>query len=137
MNAGEVFVPECVADPLIAPDFKITTSSSDPSSVAATSDGFKAIKPGYARVTLSCTDGTALQIKVTVNGGCRKGDINGDGKINSFDALLALRNSVQLNELTAEQTAAADINSDSVVNSHDALLILQISTSQKSIWDFV
>ncbi len=137
MNAGEAFVAECVPDPLVAPDFKTAISSNNASSVIGTSDGFKAIKPGYARVTLSCTDGTAFQIKVTVNGGCRKGDINGDGKINSFDALLALRNSVQLNELTEEQAAAADINSDSIVNSHDALLILQISTSQKFIWDFV
>ncbi len=137
MNAGETFVAEHIPDPLIASDSNITISSSDSSSVIVTSDGFKAIRPGYARIDLSCTDGATSLIKVIVNGGCRKGDINGDGKINSFDSLLVLKNSVQLNELTAEQTAAADINSDGVVNSNDALLILQITTSQKSIWDFV
>ena len=77
------------------------------------------------------------EIKVYVGGGCTKGDINADGNINSYDALLALKSAVELVSLNEEEKNAADINGDNAINSIDALIILQISTESRSIWDYV
>ena len=55
----------------------------------------------------------------------QKGDVNGDSKINSADALLVLQHSVSLKSLTAEQKQYADMNNDKKYNSSDALAILQ------------
>ena len=55
------------------------------------------------------------------------GDINADGSVDSVDALLALRYSMQMQDLTAEELERADINGDGVVDATDALLILRLS----------
>ena len=59
----------------------------------------------------------------------KPGDVNGDGKVGSDDARLALRRSVGL-ETFAEGSAeyrAADVNADGKVGSDDARLILRAS----------
>ena len=56
-----------------------------------------------------------------------RGDINGDKKVNSADALLVLQYSVGSASLTNAQKTAADINKDSRINSADALVILRIA----------
>lgn len=138
LDVGKNFSVSPTANPLVPPDFGITVKSSNTSSVVATETGFKAVKPGYARVTIKSIDGTVdSQVKVYVGGGCTKGDINADGQINSLDALIALKSAVGSVNLNAEEKDAADVNSDNAVNSLDALIILQISTKIKSIWDFV
>lgn len=53
------------------------------------------------------------------------GDVNGDNKANSTDALLVLKYSV--GSSTNIDKAAADVNGDGKINSTDALTILQIS----------
>ena len=55
------------------------------------------------------------------------GDVNDDGAVDSVDALLALRYSMQMQDLTAEELERADINGDGVVDATDALLILRLS----------
>ncbi len=55
----------------------------------------------------------------------QRGDVNGDYKINSQDALLVLQHSVSLRSLTADQKQFADMNNDKKYNSSDALAILQ------------
>lgn len=51
------------------------------------------------------------------------GDVNGDGEVNSEDALLVMRYSMNLGEL--EDLASADVNGDGTVNMADALLIMR------------
>lgn len=55
-----------------------------------------------------------------------RGDVNGDGSINSSDALMVLQKSVDL-EVENFDEAAADVNGDGEINSSDALTILRIS----------
>ncbi len=55
----------------------------------------------------------------------QRGDVNGDGKVNSSDALLVLQYSV--GAIKTINTSAADLNGDKKINSTDALTILQIS----------
>lgn len=57
---------------------------------------------------------------------CAVGDVNGDGKINSGDAMLILKYMVgQGDDLFETQIKNADVNLDEQVNSSDALLILR------------
>lgn len=55
------------------------------------------------------------------------GDVNIDGVVDSVDALMSLRKALTIDELTAQQIAAADINMDGEVRSDDALTILRYS----------
>lgn len=55
----------------------------------------------------------------------QKADVNGDGKVRSNDAIMALRISAGLLEPTDEQLWAADMNDDGQVRSNDAILILR------------
>ncbi|MBR6530897.1 MAG: dockerin type I repeat-containing protein [Clostridia bacterium] len=54
-----------------------------------------------------------------------QGDVNGDGKVNSTDALKVLQYSVNI--IKSIDKTAADVNGDGKINSTDALIILQIS----------
>ncbi len=56
-----------------------------------------------------------------------RGDINGDEKVDSSDALIVLQSSVGLIKLTNAEIKIADVDKNGVVNSSDALTILQIS----------
>ena len=53
--------------------------------------------------------------------------MNGDGRITSADARLALRAAVGLETLDARQTLAADADGDGRVRSSDARLILRVA----------
>lgn len=55
------------------------------------------------------------------------GDVNKDGIINSYDALLVLNYTVGIKKPTADQSFRSDVNTDGTYNSFDALMILQIS----------
>ncbi len=62
----------------------------------------------------------------------KRGDLNGDDKINASDARTALRISAQLTIGTNEQLIAADVNFDGKVNAIDARKILRISAQLES-----
>lgn len=61
------------------------------------------------------------------------GDINADKKVNSADALVALKVSVGSKSLDNAQKKRADINGDTKVNSADALIMLKISVGADSL----
>lgn len=58
------------------------------------------------------------------------GDVSGDNKINSSDALVCLQHSVGKFTLTGDALTVADVNKDGCVNSSDALRILQYSVGK-------
>lgn len=53
------------------------------------------------------------------------GDVNVDGVLNTFDALLVLRFALGLIQLSPEAAAVADVSGDGLVNTFDALLVLR------------
>lgn len=58
-------------------------------------------------------------------GGYALGDVNGDGKINTLDAMLTLRTAVGVVDLDASQKVRADIDGNNKINTMDAMLILR------------
>ena len=55
------------------------------------------------------------------------GDVSGDKKINSSDALMVLMHSTGVSVLKGDPLKAADVSGDGKINSSDALLILNYS----------
>mgnify|MGYP004601488427 CR=1 FL=1 len=55
----------------------------------------------------------------------KSGDVNGDGVINTEDALMVLQSVVGITELDENAAKAADVNSDEKIDTQDALGILQ------------
>lgn len=53
------------------------------------------------------------------------GDVDGNGKVTSNDAVLVLRAAAKFQTLTADQKTAADVDGTGKVNSNDAVLILR------------
>lgn len=65
------------------------------------------------------------------------GDTNGDGSVNSLDALALLNHAVENALLEGSALYAGDINADGTINSGDALIALQISVGQASLDSFL
>ncbi len=61
------------------------------------------------------------------------GDVNGDGRLDTTDARLALQAAIGKAELDAAQTAAADVNGDGKVDTADARLILQAAVGKRVV----
>ena len=60
------------------------------------------------------------------------GDVNGDGKVNSNDALVALRAAVGKTELDDAAFARGEVTGDGVVNAKDALEMLQFTVGKRT-----
>ena len=57
----------------------------------------------------------------------KMGDANGDGKVNYQDAMLVLRSSIGLEELSPEAKAVSDVDGKPGINYQDAMKILRVS----------
>lgn len=82
----------------------------------------------YAKDTAIDVSKAKLNFVVCENSNTKLGDINGDSKINSSDALAALQAATGQIKLNDTQKALADVNKDKKVNASDALAILQFAT---------
>lgn len=104
----------------------------------------KLAKSGYKDVTIS-NDAIGTGVTLSVKLGEEAvsfmfivpGDTNGDGVVNSGDALQILQHSVGSVELENENMTAGDINGDGVINSSDALDVLQVSVGQIEIGSYL
>ncbi len=59
------------------------------------------------------------------------GDVNGDGRVNSVDALIVQRYLVELTELDEVQAVAADVDGSGTVNIVDSIAILNMASGTK------
>lgn len=107
--------------PIIAPDDatvkNLTWVSSDEQTATVSRTGIvTALSVGETTITATTVDGGySAEIKIIVTAAAQLGDVNGDGYIDSADALLCLRASVGLITLTPEQETAADVNHDGLI----------------------
>jgi len=103
--------------------------TSDDSGIASVSRTgiVTAVSVGTTKIHATSVDGNhSAEVTVTVTAAPQLGDVNGDGYIDSADAMLCLRYSVGLaKELTEEQEKAADVNKDGFVDAGDAIKILR------------
>ena len=53
------------------------------------------------------------------------GDLNSDGAVNVFDAIITMQIAAGLNELTPARQIVGDLNHDGAINVFDAIMILQ------------
>lgn len=102
--------------------------TSDDSGIASVSRTgiVTAVSVGTTKIHATSVDGNhSAEITVTVTPNAELGDVNGDGYIDSADAMLCLRYSVGLEELSEEQEKAADVNHDRFIDAGDAIKILR------------
>lgn len=85
--------------------------------------GYDANQTGVQTLTVTFAGKTAtFEITVTATAA---GDINGDEKVDTTDARLALQYAVGKTDLSPDQQTAGDVNADGKVDTTDARLILQ------------
>lgn len=102
--------------------------TSDDSGIASVSRTgiVTAVSVGTTTIRATSVDGNhSAEVTVTVTAAPQLGDVNGDGYIDSADAMLCLRSAVGLKKLTEEQKSAADVNKDGFVDAGDAIKILR------------
>lgn len=87
----------------------------------------KSFLPGEYYFSADFVNEKDIQLKLRVFGENAPGDVDGDGNIAASDARLALRASVELDNLSTEEYLAADIDNDSSITASDARTLLRIS----------
>lgn len=135
LYVGSSMEIRALVQPGNASDYTIEWSVSDPEIISLSAEGDTAtvtgLAPGAAVVTAQAYDnvtGETYTASATVT--VREfifGDVDGDGTVTANDALLALRYSLGIIELTPEQLARADVDCSGAVNANDALWILRRS----------
>lgn len=106
----------------------------------------ESIKERYTdkSITVKKADGTVMEIGTVGTGYIvtienkhytveKLGDVNGDGKVNTIDALNALKYDVGAMQLTSEQINALDVNKDGKANTVDALALLKYDVGLEKI----
>ena len=131
MHVGENSALSWEVVPANAKNKNVTFSSSDESVAKVDDHGMVwAIGAGSAVITITTEEGgfTATCAVTVLDSGSPSvtvGDCNGDGKINTSDAVMILKFAAGMVGLDANQQTAADTNKDDKVNTSDAVLILK------------
>ena len=113
-------------DTLFTVNFKLSETAEDGATGTFTVNTDGAYDTAAALV--SGTDQTDKTFTITVEKPKGLlGDVNGDGKVNSRDAMLVLQYSAKITTLAEDQLVRGDVNKDNKVNSRDAMRILQYS----------
>ena len=87
--------------------------------------GFNAYAAGTQTVTVSCCGVTgSFEVEIA---DMIIGDVDGDGSTTVADALLAMRQAMELITLSGAQLAAGDIDGDGIVTVGDAIVILRMA----------
>ena len=98
-------------------------------------DSFNVVRAHFAKADMwtSLNETDDARVSYEVAGDVTYGDVNGDGSIDNFDAVLAFNYFVGSARLDADQIKAADVNGDETVDNFDAVMIFNYFVgSQKS-----
>lgn len=115
------------------PSVQVNAAAYAPDAVIS-GNGVVQLAEGRNVINVQCTgrDGSVRTYSIVVNrkrsANVKMGDVNKDNAVNSIDALLVLRASVEAETLTEEQIQCADVNKNGIIDADDALLILQYVT---------
>ena len=72
-----------------------------------------------------------LSVAAVMAFGKNRGDVNGDGKVDSADAMLVMKCDAGLLSLSNDEIKRADLNGDGKIDSCDAVYILRIAAGLK------
>jgi hypothetical protein len=80
-----------------------------------------------SETTIACSEipSNTTTTTTTVTTANKKGDLNGDGKVDILDVIRLNKSLLGVEQLTDAQTAAADVDGNGKVESNDSLLILK------------
>lgn len=116
-GSGAVFVS--------ASSLKSTSNATGETYLSCLTDNGKISSARYDFGADASLDLTNASLSVIVSDA---GDVDGNQKLNSSDALLILQHITELKTLTGNQLKRCDTNNDGTTNSADALGVLQVST---------
>ena len=130
ITAGDLQIPlgnSVPIMPVVAPasaaeTAKLTYSTENSDIITVNEDGeVTAIKQGSAVVTISCGD-VSTQVNVTVTPPVKNiiGDVNEDGIVDTFDAMLIQQVSIGKVPNSKFNNKLADVNNDGIINVLDA-----------------
>ncbi len=90
--------------------------------------GVDSIEPGKATLYATfCGKRAPFEVNFILKDAKLPGDVSGDFKINSQDALMILQHAVEVITFDAATKVLADVSKDGKINSSDALMVLQYS----------
>ncbi len=94
----------------------------------AVPQGVDSIEPGKATLYATfCGKRAPFEVNFILKDAKLPGDVSGDFKINSQDALMILQHAVEVITFDAATKVLADVSKDGKINSSDALMVLQYS----------
>ena len=129
MKVFETLTLNATVLPEDATDKSVIWTSTNPAVATVENGVVTALKEGETTISVVTLDGyfTAECIITVTKGDAVLGDLNGDGKVNTADAVIVLKISAGMVALDEKYQAAGDCNRDGKVNTADAVLILKYS----------
>ncbi len=104
------------------------TAGPDSTVVTLTNAYLASLSVGKHTLTVVYTDGecsASFEIRAGGHDAYTMGDVNGDGQVDTADAVLVLQRAAKLIDDSQLNVAAADVNGDKTIDTADAVLILQ------------
>ena len=117
----------CDATTYIDPSSFSWSSSNDKVITVDENGNVTGISAGTANLILQMSNGDTINYEVTVENNLLKGDVNKDGKVKLYDALMILKQSILGGNLDDDMLYIMDYNDDGKVKLYDALKFLQQS----------
>lgn len=117
-------------DPVDTLDDKTVTWTTSDETIASVDNTGKVTAVGNGEATITATVGSFTASCKVIISETLLGDIDGNGKIQAFDALMALQIATGKKTGTTEEITVADVDKSGNVEAYDALKILQYATGK-------
>ena len=108
---------------LVEVEFSVNRAAADGATATLSFVEVKLYDEAAKLLTVDYTDTATFTVGTTY----KRGDLNGDGTVDSADALIAMKIATGEIEPSKEQQEAGDINGNGKINTADAILILRMA----------